>query len=210
MNISTQELADIYASLVAPVLQEMFAPESKSPPVKVDVSSLAAGIVAAFGAFDLGVEAVGVVEGPQVTRIKLMPSSESNRLTMRILIIILPSNPSNSRRLGRRKRHDLNFSPSTKSNSTQRRPISLKALFHASAFASLGTAKMRQIVSRLRYDDARCPRLEISRPEGSPRLSCLLRFGRLRSIQRTALKPSGWPGFPITRKIFPSTLWRRQ
>jgi FtsK/SpoIIIE family/FtsK alpha domain/PD-(D/E)XK nuclease superfamily len=78
VNISTQELADIYASLVAPVLLEMFAPEVKSPARKTNVSGqseLAADIVEAFRAFDLGVEAVGVVEGPQVTRIKLKPSA---------------------------------------------------------------------------------------------------------------------------------------
>lgn len=77
VNISTQELADIYASLVVPVLQEMFAPKSKKSETKTHVSShsdLATKIVAAFEAFGLGVETVGVVEGPQVTRIKLKPS----------------------------------------------------------------------------------------------------------------------------------------
>ncbi|MGH6839906.1 MAG: DNA translocase FtsK [Methylocella sp.] len=78
VSISRQELADIYAGLVAPVLKEMFAPESNTPAISrkgSDRSELVADVVAAFGAFDLRVEAVGVVEGPQVKRIRLKPAS---------------------------------------------------------------------------------------------------------------------------------------
>jgi S-DNA-T family DNA segregation ATPase FtsK/SpoIIIE len=78
VNISTQELRDIYEGLVVPVLKEMFADTFKSPVEgRADDShpDLARKIVAAFAAFDLGVEAMGVVKGPQVIRIKLKPST---------------------------------------------------------------------------------------------------------------------------------------
>jgi S-DNA-T family DNA segregation ATPase FtsK/SpoIIIE len=84
VNISTQELGDIYEGLVAPVLAVMFSGKSNvqlsgafisSPPnlSQKPVSNLSQSIVSAFAAFDLGVEAVGVVQGPQVIRIKLKP-----------------------------------------------------------------------------------------------------------------------------------------
>src|SRR6185295_16934630 len=75
---SAQELADIYHSLVDPVLREMFAPGSsagvsKSPDRKKD--DVAEQIVTAFDAFGLSVEASDVVEGPQVTRVKVKPAA---------------------------------------------------------------------------------------------------------------------------------------
>src|SRR5262249_16371446 len=92
--VSPKQLADIYVGLVEPVLYEMFAKGSKPAPATpkskpaqatperdrshaaAEVSAgsdLATKVVAAFGEFNLSVEAVGVVEGPQVRRIKLKP-----------------------------------------------------------------------------------------------------------------------------------------
>lgn len=66
VNVSRQDLADIYAGLVAPVLLEMFAPRSMSQEERV---------VAAFKAFNLDVETGGIVQGPQIIRIKLQPAA---------------------------------------------------------------------------------------------------------------------------------------
>jgi RecB family exonuclease len=88
INVSPKELASIYVSLVEPVLYEMFATGSKPAPAdpksnptlatpEEDTSAgsdLAAKVVAAFAEFNLSVEAMGVVHGPQVTRIKLKPA----------------------------------------------------------------------------------------------------------------------------------------
>lgn len=79
VNVSTQELADIYANMVDPVLHEMFArhttPQlSAAAEKKVPTTpALAKRITAAYAAFGLTVEAADIVEGPQVTRIKLVP-----------------------------------------------------------------------------------------------------------------------------------------
>jgi S-DNA-T family DNA segregation ATPase FtsK/SpoIIIE len=85
VSISRDELADIFAGLVAPVLQEMFAADLRiavagpvapaAPAATVNHSTTEQEIVKAFGSFGLGVEAVGTVEGPQVTRIRLRPAS---------------------------------------------------------------------------------------------------------------------------------------
>jgi DNA segregation ATPase FtsK/SpoIIIE, S-DNA-T family len=85
VSISPDELAGIYACLVVPVLQEMFAADSESavaepcaPAVRAAAgnhSKIEQDIVEAFGSFGLGVEAVGTVQGPQVTRIRLRPAS---------------------------------------------------------------------------------------------------------------------------------------
>jgi S-DNA-T family DNA segregation ATPase FtsK/SpoIIIE len=86
VNVSAEELADIYQTLVDPVLREMFADGSIVAPSKpadrkdtVSNSSkrsvVAEQIVDAFEAFGLSVEAGDVVEGPQVTRVKVKPAA---------------------------------------------------------------------------------------------------------------------------------------
>ena len=81
VNVSTDELADIFQSLVDPVLREMFNSGTATPPASTtkprDREEVTVGqkIVAAFKAFGLSVEAGDVVEGPQVTRIKVRPAA---------------------------------------------------------------------------------------------------------------------------------------
>ena len=93
VGISREELAGIYDGLVVPVLQDMFAPDTTrrvatpgapaTPPIVApsptglprNHSAIEQSIVAAFGSFGLGVEAVGTIEGPQVTRVRLKPAS---------------------------------------------------------------------------------------------------------------------------------------
>jgi S-DNA-T family DNA segregation ATPase FtsK/SpoIIIE len=88
VNISRDELAGIYDGLVVPVLFEMFAagPEGaagKRETARAELpttipdshSKIERDIVASFGSFGLGVEAIGTVEGPQVSRIRLRPAS---------------------------------------------------------------------------------------------------------------------------------------
>ena len=88
VNISRDELAGIYDGLVLPVLDEMFAAEPEGPagesePPGADAptriaeshSRIEQDILTAFGSFGLGVEAVGTIEGPQVTRVRLKPAS---------------------------------------------------------------------------------------------------------------------------------------
>jgi S-DNA-T family DNA segregation ATPase FtsK/SpoIIIE len=87
VNVSVEELADIYQSLVDPVLREMFVNGSIVAPSKAgdrkdnNVSTadkprlVAEQIVNAFKAFGLSVEAGDVVEGPQVTRVKVKPAA---------------------------------------------------------------------------------------------------------------------------------------
>lgn len=88
VNISRDDLAGIYDSLVVPVLHEMFAVEPKrivkepKPPAASsstrpaeDHSKIDRDIVTAFGSFGLSVEATGMIEGPQVTRVRLKPAA---------------------------------------------------------------------------------------------------------------------------------------
>jgi S-DNA-T family DNA segregation ATPase FtsK/SpoIIIE len=78
VNVSVQELADIYQNLVDPVLREMFVPVSSAGgPKAADrrQGAVAAQIVDAFKAFGLSVEAGDVVEAPQVTRVKVRPAA---------------------------------------------------------------------------------------------------------------------------------------
>jgi S-DNA-T family DNA segregation ATPase FtsK/SpoIIIE len=82
VSISRDELADIYDGLVVPVLHEIFAAEpqrvAKEPKAGAAASptrSIERDIVRAFGSFGLSVEAVGTIEGPQVTRVRLKPAS---------------------------------------------------------------------------------------------------------------------------------------
>jgi S-DNA-T family DNA segregation ATPase FtsK/SpoIIIE len=88
VNISRDELADIYDGLVVPVLLEMFAAEPEGTAMESESatarpltriaeshSRIEQDIVTAFSSFGLGVEAVGTIEGPQVTRVRLKPAS---------------------------------------------------------------------------------------------------------------------------------------
>jgi DNA segregation ATPase FtsK/SpoIIIE, S-DNA-T family len=88
VNISRDELAGIYEGLVMPVLREMFAAgpgrqttdaerrAAEAPPsIATTRSKIEQEIVAAFGSFGLSVNAVGTIEGPQVTRVRLKPAS---------------------------------------------------------------------------------------------------------------------------------------
>jgi adenosyl cobinamide kinase/adenosyl cobinamide phosphate guanylyltransferase len=85
VSISRDELAGIYAGLVVPVLNDMFATKSDSasagPDAPAGIESVGSHpkieqeIARAFGLFGLGVEAVGTIEGPQVTRVRLRPAS---------------------------------------------------------------------------------------------------------------------------------------
>jgi hypothetical protein len=78
VNVSAEELADIYQGLVDPVLREMFLPGSTASvakPAHRKPDAVAAQIVKAFKAFGLSVEAGDVVEAPQVTRVKVKPAA---------------------------------------------------------------------------------------------------------------------------------------
>jgi DNA segregation ATPase FtsK/SpoIIIE, S-DNA-T family len=88
VSISREELTGIYGGLVVPVLHEMFGGESEgaereselaavaSPATAAEIqSNIERDTVRAFGSFGLGVEAVGTIEGPQVTRVRLKPAS---------------------------------------------------------------------------------------------------------------------------------------
>ena len=74
----SRQLTDIYQSMVDPVLWEMFVPGSiASAPKPADrkQGAVAEQIVNSFKAFGLSVEASDVVEGPQVTRVKVRPAA---------------------------------------------------------------------------------------------------------------------------------------
>jgi hypothetical protein len=78
VNVSPEELADIYRSVVDPVMREMFLPArtaNVAKPANPRLDAVAAQIVSAFNAFGLSVEAGDVVEGPQVTRVKVRPAA---------------------------------------------------------------------------------------------------------------------------------------
>ncbi len=87
VNVAADELADIYQSLVEPVLRDMFVPVSIAGVQKLTDrkggaisgvgkhDAVAEQIVNAFNAFGLSVEATDVVEGPQVTRVKVRPAA---------------------------------------------------------------------------------------------------------------------------------------
>ena len=97
VNISRDELAGIYDGLVVPVLHEMldrgrgaewqYRVSRRLPIVarhrgiaRETVREMEESIVAAFGSFGLGVEAVGTIEGPQVTRVRLKPGHRGSKL----------------------------------------------------------------------------------------------------------------------------------
>jgi S-DNA-T family DNA segregation ATPase FtsK/SpoIIIE len=78
VNVSARELADIYQGLVDPVLRDMFVDggiASAPKPEDCKQGAVAEQIVSAFKAFGLSVEASDVVEGPQVTRVKVKPAA---------------------------------------------------------------------------------------------------------------------------------------
>jgi S-DNA-T family DNA segregation ATPase FtsK/SpoIIIE len=77
VTVSAEELADIYRGLVEPVLREMFdtAKPGSPKPAGSDRRDVAKRVVDAFKAFGLSVEAGDVVEGPQVTRVKVRPAA---------------------------------------------------------------------------------------------------------------------------------------
>jgi S-DNA-T family DNA segregation ATPase FtsK/SpoIIIE len=78
VNVSVEELADIYQSLVDPVLREMFIPASiasATTATSPKPDAVAERIVDAFKAFGLAVEAGDVVGAPQVTRVKVKPAA---------------------------------------------------------------------------------------------------------------------------------------
>lgn len=76
--LSKKELTDIYADHVAPVLEQMFLSgplRGSEKLVRPAVTSDEARLVEAFKAFNLEVEAAGIIEGPQITRIRLRPAA---------------------------------------------------------------------------------------------------------------------------------------
>ncbi len=81
--LTKEELADIYADLVAPVLQEMFAPRAAVEEEKIVVPPAASGIISdeerrvveAFKSFNLEVTSDGIIRGPQIIRIKIRPAA---------------------------------------------------------------------------------------------------------------------------------------
>jgi S-DNA-T family DNA segregation ATPase FtsK/SpoIIIE len=80
VNVSVEELTDIYRGLVDPVLREMFAPapaltRSVTSTTTRKESAVAERVVDAFKAFGLAVEAGDVIEAPQITRVKVKPAA---------------------------------------------------------------------------------------------------------------------------------------
>jgi S-DNA-T family DNA segregation ATPase FtsK/SpoIIIE len=83
--VSGEELTDIFAGLVEPVLNEMFGHSRNASTSSTTLNSahsgertstddLATKVVATFAEFNLNVESMGVVQGPQIQRIKLRPA----------------------------------------------------------------------------------------------------------------------------------------
>jgi FtsK alpha domain/PD-(D/E)XK nuclease superfamily len=82
VHVSRADLSDIFTGLVAPVLREMFAPETAVTTPRAtstgrsgfDLAALGHATVKAFRGFNLGVEVSSIVEGPQVVRLRLTPA----------------------------------------------------------------------------------------------------------------------------------------
>jgi S-DNA-T family DNA segregation ATPase FtsK/SpoIIIE len=79
VEVSRDELADIYSGMVLPVLREMFAPAapvrgSSGGAAAADKLALGRATVEAFRSFNLGVDVSGVIEGPQLLRLRLTPA----------------------------------------------------------------------------------------------------------------------------------------
>jgi FtsK/SpoIIIE family/FtsK alpha domain/PD-(D/E)XK nuclease superfamily len=89
VHVSRADLSDIFAGMVMPVLQDMFARTSKlsgkskatSAPVaaaagsSLQTATLGRAVVDAFRGFNLGVEVASIIEGPQLVRLRLTPAS---------------------------------------------------------------------------------------------------------------------------------------
>ncbi|MGC2781265.1 MAG: DNA translocase FtsK [Bradyrhizobium sp.] len=89
VTVSPDELRDIFAGMVAPVLQAMFAGEGNvshpgaevtappaakpAPPAGSNPNALGTSVVDAFRSFNLAVECADVIEGPQLIRLRLTP-----------------------------------------------------------------------------------------------------------------------------------------
>ncbi|MGJ5176429.1 DNA translocase FtsK [Bradyrhizobium oligotrophicum] len=93
VEVSPDELRDIFSGMVAPVLQEMFgagtppaSPDRAAPPAakpaekpsgddRADAAPNALGdaVAEAFRSFNLAVECASVIEGPQLIRLRLTP-----------------------------------------------------------------------------------------------------------------------------------------
>jgi S-DNA-T family DNA segregation ATPase FtsK/SpoIIIE len=78
--VSPEELNDIFSGLVAPVLREMFAArtsgslaENGASETERKQAALGGKVVAAYQGFNLAVAVAGVVQGPQLIRIRLTP-----------------------------------------------------------------------------------------------------------------------------------------
>lgn len=87
LHVTRDDLAGIFSDMVAPVLRELFptarsAAETGLRPARAEtpaqkrdpgVALLGHRVITAFGAHNLGVEVTGVIQGPQLVRIKLTP-----------------------------------------------------------------------------------------------------------------------------------------
>jgi S-DNA-T family DNA segregation ATPase FtsK/SpoIIIE len=95
--VSQADLKDIFAGMVAPVMHEMFAMQSKTvaakgapaaklatptpakaadhgrKPAPTDLAALGTAVVDAFRGFNLAVQTDSVIEGPQLVRLRLTP-----------------------------------------------------------------------------------------------------------------------------------------
>lgn len=82
VHVSRADLSDSFTGMVAPVLREMFLqkPKATTPTdgttagAAPDLAALGQTVVDAFRGFNLGVEVSGVIEGPQLVRIRLTPA----------------------------------------------------------------------------------------------------------------------------------------
>jgi S-DNA-T family DNA segregation ATPase FtsK/SpoIIIE len=83
VSVSREELQDIFSGLVEPVLREMFAAPASRPSVGNEASNverkyeaLGRKVVEAYRGFNLKVAVGGVVQGPQVIRVRLTPAPD--------------------------------------------------------------------------------------------------------------------------------------
>jgi S-DNA-T family DNA segregation ATPase FtsK/SpoIIIE len=82
VRVSRADLGDIFNGMVAPVLREMFGPkpavgepgEPAAGGAAPGADALGRATVEAFRSFNLGVDVSGVIEGPQLVRLRLTPA----------------------------------------------------------------------------------------------------------------------------------------
>jgi len=77
VHVSREDLRDIFDGMVAPVLREMFAPKPRATaprPAGTGGAALGRATVEAFRSFNLGVDVSGIIEGPQLVRLRLTPA----------------------------------------------------------------------------------------------------------------------------------------